>query len=234
MIIGKDFEKIQWNIGDLALLEPNSLIGNTLIFIFSLLVYFNFPKDNRGFYRLWRAYFLVFGISFFLGGLGHGLYNYTGIIGRYPSWLLGMVSTYLAELAMVSIYMDKSKIKGLKKIFLVKFIVFVLAEILVFTFLDLEKKPFIGLRIPALYTLVGLSYAIGYLSVVYQQKINVNFRYFWMGALVLLPNVFIQSLKINIHPWFDRNDFSHVLLMIGCAFYFVAIRKVYTATKNQF
>jgi len=232
MLIGKDFEKIQWNIGDVVILEPNSIVGNTLIFTFALLVYFNFPKSKTPFYRLWRAYFLVFGISFLMGGLGHGLYHYTGIIGRYPSWLLGMVSTYLVELAMVSIYVDKTKIKALKIIFGLKFIVFILAEILVFACLDLENNPPIGLRIPALYTLIGMAYAVGYLAANYQKKINENFKYFWFGALVLFPNVFIQGLKINLHPWFDRNDLSHVLLIVGSFFYFVAIRRIYKSSGD--
>jgi hypothetical protein len=43
---------------------------------------------------------------------------------------------------------------------------------------------------------------------------------------VLLPNALVQGMKINLHPWFDRNDFSHVLLMIGVSIYFVGIKKL--------
>jgi hypothetical protein len=48
---------------------------------------------------------------------------------------------------------------------------------------------------------------------------------FWIAALVLLPNAFIQSQKINLHQWFDRNDFSHVLLLLSLLLYFNGIKK---------
>jgi hypothetical protein len=41
--------------------------------------------------------------------------------------------------------------------------------------------------------------------------------------LTLLPNAFIQSQKLNLTPWFDRNDFGHVLLAISLFLYWKGI-----------
>jgi hypothetical protein len=31
-------------------------------------------------------------------------------------------------------------------------------------------------------------------------------------------------MKINFHQWFDRNDASHVLMLVNIIFYFLAVR----------
>jgi hypothetical protein len=51
----------------------------------------------------------------------------------------------------------------------------------------------------------------------------------WLAALTLLPNAFIQSQKINLNQWFDRNDFSHVLLLISLLLYYHTIRTTQNA-----
>ncbi|MFM7664103.1 MAG: DUF6962 family protein [Bacteroidota bacterium] len=33
-------------------------------------------------------------------------------------------------------------------------------------------------------------------------------------------------IKFNLYPWFDRNDLSHVLLIIGVSIYFVGVKKL--------
>jgi hypothetical protein len=47
----------------------------------------------------------------------------------------------------------------------------------------------------------------------------------------MLPSAVFFFFKINLHPWFDKNDFSHVLFAIGISFFYRGIVK--TSFKKQ-
>ncbi|MEY3741741.1 MAG: hypothetical protein RL371_643 [Bacteroidota bacterium] len=68
-MIGQDFPKIQWDIFDLQLLEPNAMFGDIVLFAMSLLFAAQIRKMNRTqpFFHYWRLFFAWFGWSFILG-----------------------------------------------------------------------------------------------------------------------------------------------------------------------
>jgi hypothetical protein len=67
---------------------------------------------------------------------------------------------------------------------------------------------------------------LGFLGYYYDKKLDASFRYLWISSLVLIPATFIQGQKINLAQWFDRNDFSHVLLVLSLFLYYHTV-KVY-------
>ena len=103
----------------------------------------------------------------------------------------------------------------------------ILLEIVLLINVDISNDPSIGLIFPALNSTIGLGFSLGILGYYYQKKIEGSFKYLWMSTLVALPSLPFQSLKINIHPWFDRNDFSHLLLVISLLFYWKFIDAYY-------
>lgn len=227
-MIGQDFEKIQWEFAGLELLEPNAMLGDIVLFGVAMYFASYCSKLTNDFYRNWRNFYLIFGCSFLLGGLGHFLYNYFGLWGKYPSWILGMVATYFLSKAMIGLWPDESKRMHYTNFSKWLLTIGVLSEISVFIFIDLSQDQSRGLLVPSLISGIGLIFALVYLGIAYQRKIDSAFKYFWIAALMLLPNAIIQSQKINLAQWFDRNDFSHVLLLISLILYFVALVKIKT------
>lgn len=225
MLIGKDFEKMEFSLFGLDLVEPNALIGDTVILLIALFLAHRTHRLNQktAFFVYWKWFYIIFGISFFAGGLGHSFFNYWGVPGKYASWLIGIFSAAMIELAMVSIYPDESKRPLFKKIILGKLILAFLVEVIALSTLDLSVDPAKGLIVPTINSVIGLGLVLGGLAVYYQKKINPCFKYLGWSTLVLIPNTAIQGMKINIHPWFDRNDFSHVLLITGCFLYMMTI-----------
>ena len=104
----------------------------------------------------------------------------------------------------------------------------ILLEVNVFINVDLSTDQSKGLFIPTLISGIGLIFSLVILGIRYQKTIQPNFKFLWIAALTLLPNAFIQSQKINLNQWFDRNDFSHVLLLISLLMYSHTIK----ATQN--
>jgi len=228
MLIGEDYAKIKFNLFGLELLEPNAFIGDSLILLFSLYFYFLLTKrkGESFFIDQWRKFYLVFGISFFFGGLGHLLFNYWGIPGKYPGWFIGMWTPFFAEQAMISIYPNKSKRKLFKQLSYFKLVIFIIAEIIVIATVDLEPKPELGIIIPTINSVIGLSISLGVLGVFYHKKIHAAFIYLWISALILIPSGLFQSQKISFSQYFDRNDASHVFIILSLILYYQTLKAV--------
>ncbi len=236
MLIGQDYDKLQWDVFGLHLLEPNTFIGDVVIFIVAIYFYFRIKRNfaQNEFNTNWMRFYLFFALGFGLGGFGHLFFNYTGVPGKYPAWFLGMVASYFIECGMISIYPIVEKRKLFKKLALGKLVAFAITEIIVLSTLDIAAMPERGLIIPTLNSVLGLGIALGVLGVMYQRKIHSSFKYLWMGALIIVPSAIFQALKINPAQWFDRNDVSHVLLIGGLLIYFVTIKKFNEFQNTKF
>ena len=233
-MIGQDFPKIEWQFAGLDLLEPNAMIGDLILFSTALVlagkIKTNYPKGD--FYKNWRRFYLVFGWSFLFGGFGHLFYNYFGLWGKYPSWLLGMVSTYFLTKGMLSLWPNVQQKAIFKKMALVLLVIGLLSELLVFIWVDMTIDQSKGLIIPSVISGIGLIFSLVFVGIRYQRLYHSGYQYLWMAAALLFPSSIILSQKINLHQWFDRNDFSHVLLLLSLFLYFVALQK--TKEANSF
>ena len=225
MLIGKDFDKIEFDFFGLHLLEPNAFIGDAVILFVALYFAFQITKIKRvtPFLTNWKWFYIVFGIGFFLGGIGHTFYNYLGLSGKYPSWYSGILSTLFVEQAMFSLLKSKWKNIAIKLSYLKAVLAGIIAT-LVFATINLEDDVSKGLIIPTLNSVIGLGFSLGFLGYRFSKSIHPSFKWLWISALILIPSALIQAMKINIAPWFDRNDLSHILLIIGMFCYFITIK----------
>lgn len=233
-MIGKDFEKIQLDIWGFHFLEPNALIGDIILFCCALLIAAQINKLNskHHFYLNWRRFYLIFGISFIAGGLGHFLYPYFGLWGKYPSWLLSMVSTYFMSIAQISLWPSSRQQQYFKIGAIALLLAGVILEILVFNTVDLSLDQSKGLAVPSIVSGIGMIFSLFFLGIHYQKKYHPHFKYFWIAVLTLFPSAIIQSQKINLAQWFDRNDLSHVLLFVCLLLYWQGIKAFKGSSVN--
>ena len=231
MRIGTDFEKIDFTLFGLDLLEPNSLVGNLILFLFGIGLSIKVYRLNRSelFFKYWMLFFIIFGFSFGFGGLGHVFFNYWGVPGKYAGWCFSIVSIYFMERAMLSLYKDRlqSFLVLLSKL---KLFFFLFLEVLVFTILDLDTNPQLGLVVPSINTAIGFVFCLGFLARTLAKKINPAFNYFFLSIFILIPGAIVQAMKIGIVPWFDRNDISHLLLLFTILLHWKGI-KAYSSSK---
>ena len=233
MRIGSDFEKIEWNFKGLELLEPNAFFGDLIIFFLAIYLALKIIKINSQstFSRNWLYFYFVFGIGFLVGGFGHLLYNYTGVPGKLTSYFAGIIAVFFIETAMISVH-PKIKTKNwLTIVSRVKLAVALILEIIICWRADLAADASKALTLPTINSVIGMGFCLGYLGYIYEKRIHPGFRYFWVSTLILVPSAVFQILKINIRPWFDRNDFSHVLLILSIILYYMAIKR-YLKSSN--
>jgi hypothetical protein len=235
MRIGEDFEKIEFDFLGLHLMEPNAFLGDSLIFVVALLVAHKVKKFavQSPFFVLWRRFFLVFGLGFFVGGLGHLFYGYVGLMGKYPPLYLGILSSVFAEKAMVSLHPNPA-VRGLvEKLIYLKLGLALVAATLVFALVDLSVDPSKGLIVTTINGAIGSVYALAYLGLKFARTLTPSFHYMWLAVLVLLPTALVQSTKFNLHPWFDRNDLSHLFVAASVLLYYHGLRGYQRSLKND-
>ena len=88
----------------------------------------------------------------------------------------------------------------------------------------------IGLRVPAINSTIGFVFSLVVLGNKYRKEIDKNFIFMIYGVLLLIPSGLFISFKINIHPWFDKNDFGHLILIIAMFFYY---KSIYTYSQKM-
>lgn len=226
MLIGSDYPKIEFEAFGLDLVEPNAMIGDAIICAVALFIAYKVSKMpiQSTFFKAWKWFFIIFGVGFFFGGLGHMMYNYWGLPGKYTSWYSGIFAVFFVERAMISIHSNERFVSILNKIIRAKLILALAGATTVFIFVNLEADPSLGLRVPTLNTTIGLLFALGYLGFKYTKQITPGFKYLWISIIILIPTAFLQTLKISFHQYFDRNDVSHILLIMGLLMYFISIK----------
>jgi len=229
MRIGSDFEKIKFDFLGFHLVEPNAFIGDLLLFFVAIFLAYKIGKykNSSPFSTNFRSFLLLYGFVFLIGGFGHLLFNYWAIPGKLAGWFGAFLVSYLIEKAMISLHPNQNTQVLFYKISKIKFLVMILLESLLLVYVDISSDPSIGFIFPAMNSTIGLGLSLGVLGFYYQKKINIAFKYLWMSTLVPLPSLLFISMKINIHPWFDRNDFSHLLLVISLLFYWKFIDVYY-------
>ena len=234
MRIGSDFDKMEFSWFGLDLLEPNALLTDSLItvfgFIFAYLVIKNLPT-NKPFYNYWKWLFILQGTSFFFGGLGHVLYNYTGVWGKYAPLSTAVFFIMMVEHAMISLLTEKQQ----KTFFLlskIKAVVAVVALTVVMFTVDVENNLPVLLIVPSVNTAIGYFTTLFFLGWKFARTKSRALYLLPISVLTLIPAAVLQAKKINFHPWFDRNDFSHLLIIISFFLYYYAIKGYYRDTRE--
>jgi hypothetical protein len=228
MIIGQDFPKIEWSFLDYKILEPNALITDTLMALVSLyLAYLLYKKElNNTLSNRWFHFFILFGISSFLGGLGHALFHYFGAMGKMPNWITGIVAIYLIERAMAAeIVAEASKKKYENFIFYKMILVFVVFAWVIST-QAINEKPELGFLPVAIHTIIGVFTSAGIIGYSLSKTKHELFKYFYWGVAIILPSAFFFLMKINPVNWFDKNDVSHLFITAGIIFFYLGAIKV--------
>ena len=225
MLFGTDYDKIEFQMIGLNLVEPNAFIGDYILGFLAIYLAIKINRLNSPllFFKNWKLFFVTLGTGFFLGGIGHSMFLYFGVYGKYSGWLLSIISVTYLEAAFFSIHPNREKGKLLFVLSKIKMFVAISLEIWVFLNVNLTTEPQRGLWVPLINSGIGFIFCLGYLSHKYQKRITNSFRNLKIALVLMVPAAIIQYLKISIYPWLDRNDIGHFLLAITFFMYWKTI-----------
>ncbi len=190
----------------LQLLEPMALILNLVMSFQSFLYY---QKIRASFASPFSAYFskffLFISISTFFAAWSHLFYNYLGLVGKIPGWATSIISISMLEYAMVIYLYPKGNI-------LLKSIIAILIAS-AFGLLIFELK-FLWV---AIHTAIGIVLFLGVPFSIRIAKGTDQVGFFFWGFISLLILLPVEVLRLNLHPWFQHHEISHIFMI--CALY---------------
>lgn len=227
MLIGQDFDKLEIELFGFIIQEPNGVISDLVMSVVSIILGILLIRKygKSEFEKWWIAFFILYGISAFLGAFGHGFYYYFRVFGKVPNWLTGIPIIYFIELAMISLITDLNRKRTLKLLSLSKMVlVYVVFTWICFT-VPIHEKPNLPFLPIAFNTILGVTLSAGLLGYQFYKK-ERSFKQIVIGVIVMVPSAFVFLMKINPTQWFDKNDFSHLLLTVGIIFFYLGIVKV--------
>lgn len=208
-------EKIPFELFGLHLLEPMAVIMNFLLAMFCFFAYATLKNPSKDpALANWRLFYLVFGISTFAGALGHAFFNYWGFFGKFPCWTTGCVANAFAAMGMIQFRGFSAPNKAVVALIWIKSIAAAV--------LSLITLKFIFVAVDAIVTYLAFAGVFGY--VLYKRGLG-EMKYTVIGVLILLPSAPIFILKLNPHPWFNKDDLSHVLMLVCIACFYVTLKK---------
>lgn len=191
-----------------------ALILNWVIASFCFFAFVRLGRFQSDANKYWRYFYLSFGISTFFGGLGHLFFEYTGIPGKFPSWTFGTLANCFAAMGMLQFE------KFAQPKAYAYWIVWGKGAIMLT--LAIVSQKFVFVAIDAILTYIGYT---GIYAYYLMKNRNATFlKQMIIAVLVLLPSAFIFLLKINVDRWFNKDDFSHVLMLCCIYFFYLGIK----------
>jgi hypothetical protein len=194
----------------LHLQEPMTLLWDGLITIFSFVFYLKTFKRVSP--REFPLFFRWMSAATFLGIFGHLFFPYFGIIGKFPSWICVSITSYFFCVGTLKLT-SKTEIKRTTTSLII-------IKSILLTVLSLLLQNFTWIAIDSVFSYIVIGSIYGF--TLWKRNNAYNLL---IGSLILIPTIFIFGLKINIHPLFNKDDFSHLFVILSLIFYYFCITK---------
>ncbi len=209
-------DKIQFELLGLHLQEPMALILNWIIAGFCIFAFNKLGKFRNEANFYWRLFYLTFGFSTFFGGLGHLFFNYWGFFGKYPSWIFGCLANGFAAMGMFHFKGISTPKSYAFALIWIKSLALCAASIL--------TQKFIFTAVDAIITYI--SYTGVYAYILKKRHPEAQFlKKLIIGVCILTPSAFIFILKINVHQWLNKDDLSHILMLVTIYYFYLGIKE---------
>jgi hypothetical protein len=189
-----------------------SLFWDGLISIFSF--YYYFQVKNRSFKSSvnYSKFFFWMGISTFLGMFGHLFFPYFAIYGKFPAWICIVITAYFFSITAIELTNITSIIHWKKGL---------LFKSTVLLGLSFYMQTFNFIAIDSIFSYVILGTICG----LKLRKTSTN-NFLLLGSILIYPTILIFGCKISIHPLFNKDDFSHLFILISLFFYYFCTTKI--------
>ena len=237
-MIGKDFPPNDFMLFGFNLTDPTDFVFDILIGLLSFYLANSLSKEpnQSQFKTTWIRFYLFFGLATTFSAFGHLFYNYFHFYGKLIGWMIIPISIYFLEIAVINAHWNQKSKERIKKIYLIKlfllyliFAIVLLSQTFVTTHaymanvVDHPEKLFLPI---AVNTILGLLIGVGVFSFLFKKKVSSSFSHIFTGVLIVFPSAIIFVFKINLHKWFSKNDFSHLLMFVGIYFFYLGVKKI--------
>ena len=198
-------ELFHFTIKGFYLQEPLTFISDWLISFFCFRIFFQMKKARYLLNASFQKFFFYLGVSTLLGGISHLFHFYFGVYGHFPSWIASSISTYFFCIGMLRMCYRV----------VTQFLVWVIQlKSVILLFLSLYLHLFLFVSIDAIVSFLVLGGFLG-LKFYFENVEHKFVKYMLYGVLVLIPAGIVFIFKLDLHLLFNRNDLSHIFILIS-------------------
>jgi hypothetical protein len=208
----------------LQLQEPMSLILDWLLAIICFVCYVKIRSFKMDTYTMWWSMFFLFmGTSMFAGGIAHFFSFYAEFPLKLVTWSLSAIAVFSAEMASLSRFVKNQANILVKMVLSLKLLIIVLLAFWYFDFKFIKLNSTIGMI-----GIVLLSHAY-----LFFKKARQKATFFILaGVLWMILPASIHAFNINLHLWFNRDDFAHVLMIFTFYLFYKGISYQYKHSED--
>lgn len=195
-------------IGNFVLYEPTTVLTDLIISGLSFFFFNTLNKQPRTIaIKNWSFFFLFFGLSTFIGAFSHAFFQLHDGVAYKSFWLCMQVLNGVAVLFSQKATFDKKW----DRLFLIQFLIFVVAVFLFQKFLVVIINNALSL-VP----IMIFHYRIS--------KTKISGMYIANGILVSFATALVHGFKLSFHTFFNYNDIAHLLIMLSLYIMYKGIR----------
>lgn len=195
--------------------EPLTFLSDWLISFFCFRIFFQMKKNSFLRNNFFQKFFFFLGLSTLLGGVSHLFHHYFGVVGHFPSWIFSSVSTYYFCIGMMQMCFEKQNTSLYR---------LVLFKSLFLLILSLYTQKFLFVSIDAILSFLFFGGILG-LRFYFEKVENEFIKHLLYGVLVLIPAGIVFLFKFDLHILFNRNDLSHVFILLSVFLFNKSFRK---------
>jgi len=196
--------------------EPYTTLSDLFVSAVGFYAWYQMRKQPRkgDFQRYMQLYFLLMGVSTLMGSFfAHAFLHIYGHIQKVPGWLVGMVGIYFLERASIARRSGDLRLATqelLKKTVLIKLLL--LLGITIWT------RHLGGVGAQSLLALFAVVLPLHFVPwKKYKLATDTYFLYAIVGSVLMF---IVSAAKWSIHPNFNFNDISHVVMAV-CIYFFL-------------
>ncbi len=227
-MIGVDLPPNDFVLLGLRLTDPTDFLYDLIMGALGLFFAYKLRelKNNNKFAFAWFRFFLIYGLATFFSAFGHLFYNYYHYYGKLLGWLLVPLAIYWIEIAMIEAHWSIRLIQKGKRLYRMKLLLVYLVFVVIWMTVDVLAKPALLFLPIAINSILGLLIGVGIFSYQFKNKVSASFASIFVGIAIIFPSAFIFIFKINLHQWFSKNDFSHLLMIGGLIFFYKGVSRL--------
>jgi len=212
----------------ISISEPVTMLTDIILAIFCFYFYRQImkkPSIERG--KIYFAqFFLWMAFCTFLGGvMGHGFLPYFGIAGKYPAWILTILSMFWLQIAMIDL------LRGKVSVTLINILQGIsIAMVPIFLTLTFAKAHFSY----SIFHNIGAAVMIIGVLIFCLIKYKTQGTEWVLGSLLISSIIpYFQINRIGINRWFTYHDVCHVMMLIGFYVLYIGATKLYNHIEYQ-
>ena len=201
--------------------EPVTVLTDFILAIFCFIFYKKLKALSKGgsSKRYFANYFLFMAIGTFLGGLlGHGLFTYLGMVGKYPSWIITIITMSLLMLAAMEL------IPGLNEKQKDKFLMMTIFLAIIFLILTFYNRHFSYVIYHNIVAAIIIIPIFVHLLIKFKMK---GTEYLLISFTISASIPYFQINKIGFNKWFTYHDVCHTIMLVGLTILFYGAHVIY-------